>query len=622
MSKQERILLIVESPNKIASLKSFLPSNYIVMASVGHISEIKDGGSYWNTGIEPKDDFKTNFAVSPDKKDVVNQLKEQVKVADRVVIASDPDREGESIAWSLKKFLNIPNNKYERVTFHEITKSAVLKALENPRKIDEDLVDASHTRMKLDKMLGYRLSPIARKQVDARSVGRCQSAGLKLICDREHEIQDFVPQKYYELWLYFKKNNLQFKAKYIGTKTTKEDKLYDLDRVNKILEDCVPPFKILKVERKEKKEYPKAPFITSTFQQEVSSKLGISVKKAQEYAQKLFEGINVGGQHIALITYIRTDSYDISDEFASQLERFVKSEFGTSYYSPIKKQKNSENAQDGHECIRVIDLSMTPEKLSSNLSDKNLLKVYDIIYKRTLALMMKPCIISETIYTISCNNYLFEFSSKEEVFDGFKKVYRYDDNQKDEVIKETFVENEEIHVTSLDSEEKSTKPKSRFKEATFIKELESTGIGRPSTFATILSTLLDESRGYCTKEDEFIIPTKKGLKLSQFLDEKCSSIINVEYTSEMEKGLDLIAKGELDDKEFLTNFFTNLENTAQNCTKNMQRDSSNVQTIDRKCPECGRTMIIRTGPYGQFIGCSGFPKCKHIERIEEDGKKK
>jgi len=609
--KQPRILLIVESPNKIKSLKSFLPSNYVVMASVGHISEIKDGGSYWNTGIEPSNNFKINFAVSQDKKDIVTQLKEQVKIADKVILASDPDREGEAIAWSLKKFLNIPTSKCERVTFHEITKNAVLKALEHPRKIDDNLVEASHTRMRFDKILGYRLSPIAKKQVQAKSVGRCQSAGLKLLCDRENEIINFVPKTYYELWLHFNKNNVQFKAKYVGTLKERRDKIEDIKEVNSIIEKCEPPFVISNIERKEKKDYPKAPFITSTFQQEVSSKLNISVKKSMEYAQRLFEGIDVGGQHVALITYIRTDSPEFAPEFLPLLETFVRDNYGSKYYAPIRKAKKQENAQDGHEAIRCVDLSMTPEKLDKYLSDKNLVKVYDIIYKRTIATMMQPSITSETIYTIKCGQYLFEFTSREEVFDGFKKVYRYDD-EKDEVIKETFEIDESLQVKDLDSEKKQTKPKSRFKEATFIKELESTGIGRPSTFASILNTLLDTSRGYCIIDDNFIVPTEKGLALSKFLDEHFSNLINVNYTSEMENDLDKIAKGD-DSLKYLNDFYNKLETTIKD-----SNTSSTSQPTNMKCPECGAYMKLRKGPYGQFYGCSNYPKCKHIEKIKEN----
>ena len=613
MSKTNpRILLIVESPNKISLLKSFLPSNYIVMASFGHISQIKDGGSYWNTGINPNDNFKADFALSPDKDNLarVNALKEQVRVADKVILCSDPDREGEAIAWSLKKFLKIPESKYERCTFHEITKSAVLKALENSRKIDNDLVSASHARMKLDKILGYRLSPIAKRNVQARSVGRCQSAGLKLITDRENEIINFIPKKYFELWLHFVKNNTEFKAKYIGTNNKKEDKIEDIKRVQEIIDACNPPFVISKVDSTHKNEYPKPPFTTSTYLQEVTNKLGLSVDLATSYAQRLFEGINVGGQHLALITYIRTDSSDIAEEFKPQLESFVKETFGKNYYAPLREVKKGENVQDGHECIRCIDLSMTPDKLDGLISDKNIVKVYDIIYRRTVASMMKPRVVRETTYTIYCSGYLFEFVSREQEFDGYRRVYKYDEDEKGDVVKEIFELDEKLKVKDLESVEKETKPKSRFKEATFIKELESTGIGRPSTYQSIVKTLLDASRGYCTLEDNYLVPTEKGIELSNFLEDKFHNLININYTSEMEKGLDDIANGKINELDFLESFYKNLEKTVHTVIKDTSAEPSN-----EVCPLCGAPMVLRSGQYGKFYGCSKFPKCKGVKKI-------
>lgn len=609
----ERILLIIESPNKVKTIKPFLPSNYVVMASFGHISQIKDGGNYWNTGIDPKNNFKANFAVSSDKdtQEHVKSLKEQVKLADKVVLASDPDREGEAIAWSLKKFLSIPDKKYERVTFHEITKNAVLKALEHPRKIDDDLVSSAHTRAIEDKIIGFSLSSIARKQIQAKSVGRCQSAGLKLICDRDEEFNNFISKKYYELWLHFVKNNTEFKAKYVGTKDNKIDKIFVPQDAQDVVDSCEPPFVISNVEHKDKKEYPKAPFTTSTFQQEVSSKLGVSVKKSMEIAQRLFEGIDVGNKHIALITYIRTDSPEFAPEFLPLLENYVKSTYGNDYYAPIREAKKQENAQDGHEAIRCVDLEMTPELLSKYITDKTLLKVYDIIYKRTIATMMKPSITSETIYTISSGKHLFEFTSREERFDGFKKVYRYDD-EKDEVIKETFEKDEQLKAKELEIVEKETKPRPRFKENTFIKELEATGIGRPSTFEKILSTLLDTSRGYCVIEDEFIIPTEKGIALSHFLDDKFPSIINLDYTREMEKDLDEIATGKRKSLDVLQEFYEKLEKAIKDA-----KVMRTTEMSDEVCPECGAPMVIRSGQYGRFLGCSRYPKCKSIKKLTE-----
>ena len=610
--KKERILLLVESPNKVKTIKSFLPNNYIVMASVGHISEIKNGGSYWNTGIEPNDNFKTNYAISSDKKDIVKNLKNQVELATKVIIASDPDREGEAIAWSLKKFLKIPDAKYERVTFHEITKNAVLKALENPRKIDNDLVDAAQARQKLDKMLGYRLSPIARKQIRAKSVGRCQSAGLKLIVDREKEIQNFNSIKYYDLFLYFKEKGHDFKAKYIGTPKHKIDKIKSLKEAEKIMNECDAPFSIIDVEKKVRTENPKPPFTTSTFQQEVSTKLGISVKKSMEYAQKLFEGIDVNGKHIALITYIRTDSPEFAPEFLPILEKYVKINFGAEYYSPIKKIKKAENTQDGHEAIRPVDLTVTPEKLSTKISDKNLLKVYDIIYKRTIATMMKPSKVNEVIYTIgTTSNHLFEFSLKKQTFDGFKKIYNFDKIENDNISQVTFKKGSIVHATSLEPIEKQTNPPKRFKEASFIKELESTGIGRPSTFATIVSTILDDSRGYCTITDKYLVPTEKGMKLIDFLDNSFPELINITYTSQMEKSLDLIAKGKLKENQFLASFYTKLEKSVSK----VGPIANTPKITDKICPECGKPLVIRYGKYGEFLGCSGFPKCKHVEKL-------
>lgn len=613
MDKTKRNLVIVESPNKVKSLLKILKdagyTKTIVMASVGHISEIKDKkDSYWNTGIYPDKKFKTDFAVDSSKKETVDKLIEQVKLSDFVYIASDPDREGESIAWSLKKFLKIPEEKYERVTFHEITPKAVLKAFDSPRKIDESLVDASHSRQILDKIVGYRLSPIARKKVFAKSVGRCQSAGLKLLVAREEEIQEFKPETYFDLFLHFEKNKQEFKAKYSNKIPTMKD-------VESVVSDCKGGNYIISdVSTKEKLSNPKPPFTTSTFQQEVSNKLGIGVKDAMSYAQKLFEGLDVGGQHIGLVTYLRTDSTDFAPEFLPVLEDFVKSNYGNSYYAPVKKAKKNENAQDGHECFRVVDLEMTPEKLSEYIHDERLLRVYTIIYKRTLQCAFKPSITSETTYTILNGKHMFTLVSNELKFDGYKKVYGAFEDKDGEVVKETFEKDEVLKKTSLEAIEQQTKPKPRFKEATFIKELESKGIGRPSTFATIVETLLSESRGYCKVEDKCMVPTDKGIKLSHFLDESFGDIININYTAEMEKDLDLIANNKLDMLDFLSSFHSKLEESA---SKAYPQITATVET-DKVCPECGKPLVVRNGKFGQFLGCSGYPKCKHIEKLNKD----
>lgn len=603
-------LVIVESPNKVKAIKEILGSSFVVMASVGHISEIKNGGLY-NMGIDPTNKFKADYVVSSDKKDVVDKLKKQVETSDIVYIASDPDREGEAIAWSLKTFLNIPDEKYQRVTFHEITKNAVLKAFNNPRKIDDDLVSASQARQKLDKIVGYRLSPIARSHVGALSVGRCQSAGLKLIVDREKEIQSFVTETYFDLFLQFTKNNHRFKAKYFGTDKSEIKRINTLDDVKLIVSDCkkTNSYSISNVDKKEKYSYPKQPFITSTFQQEVSNKLGISVKQSMSYAQKLFEGLEINGQHLGLITYIRTDSPEISADFLPVLEEHVKNNYGKNYFAPVRKAKKNDNAQEGHECIRVVDLEMSPAKLSMYINDSSLLKVYDIIYKRTVATAMTPAIISETVYTIKNDKHLFNLVSREQLFDGYKAVYgSFEDKDENDITTDTFVVGETLNDTTLEALEKQTNPPARYKESTFIKELENKGIGRPSTFATIVETIMSSSRGYCETKDKTLVPTEKGIRLSEFLDKSFSNIINVNYTSELEKKLDLIAMNKLNELDFLSEFYIKLNQT-------IDKVEPVDNTGERICPKCGNKLVVRNGKYGKFLGCSKYPICTHNEKI-------
>ena len=609
--KDKRILLICESPNKIKTLKQILPDNYIVMASVGHITHIADSGEF-NMGIDTKDNFKADYRIMDTKKDVVKKLKEQVKAADEVVLFTDGDREGEAIAYHLKEQLKIPETKYKRAAVHEITKKAVTEALNNPRKIDYDLVSAATSRQKADKIIGYRLSGIARNSVGAKSVGRCQSAGLKLIAMREDEINSFISEKYFDLYLHFSKNGTEFKAKYAGTEDKEIKNLPSLDACKDVVAKCSnTPYKIINIAHKDSLENPKPPFTTSTFQQEVSKKLGISVKSAMECAQKLFEGIDIGGSHISLITYIRTDDASYAPEFLPILEDFVKSTYGDNYYAPVKFGKKSENSQEGHEGIRCIDLTMTPEKLSEYITDNKLLKVYTIIYNRTVASAMKPAIIANTIYVIENNSQLFNMTSKELKFDGYKKVYTYADDKSDnDVVKETFIKGEILENTSLEAIEKETKPPARFDESGFIKELDKQGIGRPSTYATILQVLLDEKRGYCKVEDKRIAPTDLGMKLSRFLDSAFSDVISIKYTAELEKELDLIAKGEMDGIDFLTTFYNNLETSINRV------DPSANDAGEKKCPKCGKPMKIRKGKYGLFFGCSGYPDCTTIEAIK------
>lgn len=612
-AKRGRTLMIVESPNKVKTLKSFLPPEYDVVASVGHIAGIRDGGEYWNTGICPSKGFEADYALLPDKAKRVGEIKAMAKAADRVVLASDPDREGEAIAWSLAKFLSIPKGKAVRCSFHEITRKAVLDALASPSSVDEDLVHAAHARQKLDKMLGYRLSPMARKAVGARSVGRCQSAGLRIICDREREIESFVPEEYGELRLTFEKGGRKMSAKYAPG----DGKRPSYAECEAAMADCEGrPFAVEEAVRKPKTSNPKPPFTTSSYQQEAASKLGFSVKKAMTCAQRLFEGADVGGRHVAFVTYIRTDSSELSPEFVPALEAYVRAEYGEEYFAPVRKGRRQENAQEGHEAIRPVDLSMTPGKAQGLLKDDDLSKAYALIWARTVASAMAPARISETDYAIGCAGHRFEAVSKELAFDGFLRAYPFRDKASKDPLPALSV-GEELEACSLAAERKSTQPPARYKEGTFVKELESTGIGRPSTYASIIQTLLDEGRGYCVERDGSMAPTEKGMALDSYLREKFPCLIGVEYTGEMEKGLDAIAEGREAEESFLRSFLDGMEKACSEAGEPAGKPQGPAPGIE--CPLCGGPMVLRSGRYGDFYGCASYPKCKGTRKMEGNG---
>lgn len=606
LSKKDRVLFLVESPEKAKTITRIFRDegypNVVVMATVGHFTKLKDGPGYYNTGIHPDEDFKLDYIVDPEKKDIVSKLKEQVKMASEVYIASDPDREGEAIAWSCLKFLGIQKGKYKRVTYHAINKHDIFAGIDNAREIDEDLVNAAHARACIDKGIGYRLSGIARNAVGAKSVGRVQSAALMMIVDREEEIQSFKPESYIDLYLRFVKSGSEFRAKYQGTDRKAVKRLESTEQVDAIYRDCKgKPFSVIEVSHKDRKESPKPPFSTATFQQECSSKLGLTVKQAQDSAQKLYDS--------GKISYHRTDDEQFGDEFSNVLKEFVMKAYGKDYVSgTVTKGKKDENAQEGHEGLHVLDLTLTPEKYAKEAPSELLAKIYRIIYCRTVACALSPAIISETKYTIGNGKHRFSMSSNELRFDGYRKVYGYRDESdgKDSAIKETFSEGEQLMDCSFDPVAKQTQPPSRFKEATFVKEMKDTGIGRPSTYTSTIETIKSESRGYCKVEDRQLVPTKLGIDLVHYLRKDFPDMISVGYTREMEKDLDGIASAKTDYLGFLREFFGRLEETAK------KADGASGKV----CPECGKPLVRRKGKYGYFLGCSGYPNCHHIEKIK------
>lgn len=612
LETDKRYLMLVESPEKAKTItKIFKETKYrnvVVMATVGHFIKINDGSGYYNTGIYPEKNFAVDYVVDPKKLAVVQKLKDQVKVADFVFLCADPDREGEAIAWSCLNFLNIPRDKVKRVTYQAINKKALFEALDKAHDLDEDLVAAAQSRSILDKGLGYRLSTLSRQQGLGKSVGRVQSAALRMICDREREIINFVPEHYIDLYLKFIKNNVEFKAKYQGTDDAPIKKLQNQWQVDDIFSTCKGhPFIVTAVENKDKKENPKPPFSTATFQQECANKLGLTVKQSADCAQKLFDA--------GKISYHRTDTEYLMDEFTQTLLDYVKETFPKKYVSgTVVKGKKQENSQEGHEALHVLDLTLTPELYAQSSPNELLTKVYRIIYNRTVAAALSPAIISQTVYTIHNGEHKFVMNSNELRFDGYRKIYAYKEEEadKESVIKETFEENEVLHKCSFDVVQQITKPKPRYTEAGFVKEMKEAGIGRPSTYASTIETIKSKDRGYCLVEDKCLRPTELGMQEDEFLMQNFPYFINVEYTSEMENSLDEIAAGKLDKLTFLKKVFETLEENAQKITVGAEANIT--------CPNCGAPMVYRRSRFGAFYGCSTYPKCRAIVKIKNQEK--
>ena len=613
-------LIIVESPSKAKTIKQYFPDK-MVKSSVGHICKIKDEGLY-NLGIDVKGDFDINFVISDDKRDVVKDLKTSVERADVVYLAADEDREGECIAYHLKNFLKIPDKKIKRITYHEVTKKAIEDAIKNPRSIDMDMVNSALARSSLDKIIGYRLSPISRKKVSARSVGRCQSPALRLVVDREEEINAFVPEHFYEIWLPFSKDKVNYKAQYKGLiKSEKnEPTIKDKELAEKIVKDCEGyDYTVHKIESKDRNVSSKPPFVTLTYQQEVANKLGYSVKRATQIAQSLFEGINIGGQHVPLCTYLRTDSESMDPEFKETLKKYVLDNYGKEYLKEdiSKKKSKKEITQDAHECFRVINLDMTPEKLSGYIFDDQMLKVYELIYNRTVASIMSDAVITDVNFIIKNGEYKFGYTEHAQKFDGFRKIYSFDD---EEIVSGLDVcVGEKLKTKKLELLEKQTSPPKRYSESSLIKKLGELNIGRPSTTATILSTLLDPGRGYCEEQGKALVPTDKGIKLIHFLKEAFPDVVDYSYTESMEDSLDKIAKGDLNRVDYLKEFYKKLEDQIKS-SKTVEGEKAIAEAVEGKyCPLCGKQLVKRTGRFGEFYACSGWKfgnkGCNYTEKI-------
>ena len=604
-------IIIVESPAKCKTISKYLGGDYTVVSSKGHIRDLATSGKY-GLGIDIENDFKPSYEIIKGKKKDVKYLKDLIEKADHIYLATDPDREGETISWHLYDELKVPDEKYDRIVFNEITKDVVLKALKNPRRIDMNLVHSGEARRFLDRIIGFRLSKVMQSKTAGKSAGRVQSVALKLIVDREREILAFIPKEYWTIEADFKdfKANLEtYKEKVIEIPNEKE--------ADKILDSLTNTFAIKKVEEKEKKRSAKEVFKTSTLQQACSNKLGFAASKTMKIAQKLYEGIELDDGFHGLITYMRTDSVRLSDEFTSASFAYINSKFGKDYVGYVKKGKKTENVQDAHEGIRPTNINYEPDKIKKYLAPDEY-KLYRIIYYRALASLMADAKFNSTTVLLDNNDYGFKATGSVLTFDGYLKVYGDYEDQEDTILPD--FKNYKSGIILSDTITKTqhfTKPPARFTESSLIKELESLGIGRPSTYATIISTIKD--RGYVTIEDKKFVPTEVGFETTDKLQEFFSSIVNVKYTANMEKDLDEIAEGNEDYKKMLKDFYDNFAPLVDNAFKNMEKKKP--EETGEKCPECGSPLVIRKGKYGQFTACSNYPTCKYIKKENKQTEK-
>ena len=603
MSKK---LVIVESPSKSKTIEKYLGSDYKVVSSLGHIRDLSTSGKF-GFGVDIEDHFKPDYKIIKGKKKLVTDLKKEVKASDFVYLATDPDREGEAISWHLYDTLGLKDNDYQRIVFNEITKDVILKSFNSARKIDDDLVKSQETRRILDRIIGFRLSKLMQSKTEGKSAGRVQSVALKLIVDREREIQAFNIEKYYEIDAYFK----DFSAK-LDTYKNEKIEIKEESYAKKIISELDKYFLIETVEKKEKDKKSKFPFTTSTLQQDASTKLNFTSKKTMSIAQKLYEGITLKNETVGLITYMRTDSIRMSDEFIKSTYAFIKENYGENYIGYVKKSKKTENVQDAHEAIRPTSINRRPEDIKEYLTPDEY-KLYHMIYYRALASLMKDAKVEATSVTLLNNDYRFKTSGQILLFDGYLKVYsKYEDTN--DIILPTLEENTKVESERIEYSEHETKPPARYTESKLIKEMEELGIGRPSTYAKTIDTL--KERVYVTIEDKKFIPTNIGIEITDKLQEFFKEIINVKYTKEMEDDLDKIAEGDLVWYQLLDRFYNDFEPKVEIAFKEMEKKAP-VETGEL-CPNCGNPLVIKQSKYGKFTACSNYPECKYIKPKENN----
>lgn len=608
-------LVIVESPAKSKTIQNYLGSDYVVESSIGHIRDLSMKGK-GGFGVDINNNFKPDYVVLKDKHDVVKKLKDIAKDADHIFLATDPDREGEAISWHLSEVLEQPSSKVSRIVFNEITKSTILKSIKNDRDIDMNLVHSQESRRILDRIIGFRLSSLLQQKIGSKSAGRVQSVALKLVVEREREINAFDKVEYWDitalLYKEYKEHEYQLKAKFVGTKDEKIT-IKNEEENNKIISELTGGEYIIEnINKKERKRSSKPPFVTSTLQQDAGAKFGFNAKRVMTIAQKLYEGIELKKERVGLITYMRTDSTRLSEEFISAARDYIITKYGEENYKAEKKAKsNSKNIQDAHEAIRPTDIERTPESVKKYLTADEL-KLYTLIYNRAVASLMVDATLEDTKVDVVNNGYLFNLSGEKVINPGFLAVYEetsIDDTEEFEKLPELSI-GEKLPLIELTYEQKFTQPPHRYTEARLIRKMDELGIGRPSTYALTMETI--KARSYVTMEKRTFIPTDQGVLTTEQLEQFFGSIINVQYTAEMETILDKIAAGEAVWYEELAKFYDQFAPLIDYARDNMVKIYP--KQTDEFCPVCGLPLFIRRGPFGEFTACSGYPHCKFIKK--------
>lgn len=613
-------LIIVESPAKANTIKKFLGGNTKVVASMGHIRDLPKS----KLGINIENNFEPEYINIRGKGNLIKELKTDAKNAKKVYLATDPDREGEAIAWHLSNILNVDEKKVTRVTFNEITKTAVQKAIKEPRDIDINLVDAQQARRVLDRIVGYKISPVLWKKVRrGLSAGRVQSVAVKLIVDREEEIEKFIPEEYWNIYaeLIDKKTNKKFEAKFYG-KSGKKQEIHSQEEVNEILATIKKATYIIEeVKKSEKKRTPAPPFTTSTMQQEASRKIGFSIKKTMSVAQGLYEGVKIQDKGtVGLITYMRTDSTRISEEARVTAKKYITETYGENYYEN-RYYKTNKEAQDAHEGIRPTYAELEPEKIKDSLT-KDQYKLYKLIYNRFMASQMASAVYDTMSVTINANDYTFKANGQNLKFKGFMTLYVEGTDGKEE--KEAgmlpeLIQNEIVKLEKIEPKQSFTEPPARYTEASLVKTLEEKGIGRPSTYSPTITTILE--RRYIEKEQKQLVPTELGKIVNKLLCENFADVINVEFTAKVETEFDNIAEGKENWKKMIEEFYGPFEENVERVEKELEHVELVDEVSDIPCDKCGRMMVYKYGRFGKFLACPGYPECKNtkpiVETIEE-----